>query len=98
MRRFAIAAALPLALLAGACDSNDNDFEPLLAVDTLEIVAPTAGSNLPTAVDITALSGVIFGGRFPEEREDAGEWDLTLRLVDGELHFVPAGQFGIRGQ
>ena len=96
MRRFAIAAALPVALLFGACDSNNSDFDPLLAVDTFEIVAPTAGSSLPTAVDITALSGVIFGGRFPEELEDAGEWDLALRLVNGELQFVPAGSIGIQ--
>ena len=95
MRRLAIAAALPLALLLGASDSNDTSFDPLLAVDTFEIAAPTAGSALPTAVDITALSGVVFGGRFPEQLADAGEWDLALRLVGGELQFVPAGKIGI---
>ena len=95
MRSFAIAAALPLALLLGACESTDNTFDPLIATDTLEIVAPTAGSSLPTAVDITALGGSISGGRYPEEVGDAGEWDLALRLVGGQLQFVPAGKIGI---
>ena len=95
MRSFAIAAALPIALLLGACESNNNDFEPLLVVDTFEIAAPTAGGALPSAVDITALGGGIYGGRFPEEERDAGEWDLALRLVNGQLQFVPAGKIGI---
>jgi hypothetical protein len=96
VRSFAIAAAIPLALLFAACDSTDTTFDPVLVVDTVEIAAPTAGSGLPTAVDITALSGFdIIGGRYPEELRDAGEWDFALRLVNGELQFVPAGAIGV---
>jgi hypothetical protein len=95
VRSFAIVAAIPLALLFAACDSTGTDFDPLIATDTIELAAPTAGSGLPSAVDITALSGFIVGGRYPEEISDAGEWDLALRLVGGELQFVPAGSIGI---
>ena len=95
MRSFAIVAALPVALLLAACEGTDNTFDPQIATDTIEIAAPTAGSSLPTAVDITALSGVVFGGRYPEELADAGEWDIALRLVNGQLQFVPASKIGI---
>jgi len=96
VRSFAIVAALPLALLFAACDSNNGEIEPLLVTDTFDLAAPTAGSALPTAIDITALGGfAIVGGRYPEELNDAGEWDFAVRLVGGELQFVPAGAIGI---
>jgi hypothetical protein len=95
VRSFAIVAALPLAFLFAACDSTGTDLDPLLALDTIELAAPTAGSGLPSALDITAAGGFIVGGRYPEELSDAGEWDFALRLVGGELQLVPAGSIGI---
>lgn len=95
MRSLAIVAAIPVALLFGACESTGTSFEPMLVTDTIELATPTANSSLPTAVDITATTGAIVGGRYPEELRDAGEWDLTLRLVGNELRFVPAGSVGI---
>ena len=94
MRRFALALSLPLVFLLAACE-GDNQLEPLLATDTLELVTPSASSNLPTALDATAVSGFVLGGRFPEQESDAEEWDLALRLVNGQLAFVPAGKIGI---
>src|SRR4051812_17027307 len=86
VRSFAIVAAIPLALLFAACDSNGGEIEPVLVTDTFDIAAPTAAGSLPTAIDITALGGFsIVGGRYPEEVNDAGEWDLAVRLVGGEL-------------
>src|SRR5690349_24647789 len=88
VRSFAIIAALPLALFFAACDSGGNEIEPVLVTDTFDLAAPTAGSARPTAIDITALGGfAIVGGRYPEELNDAGEWDFALRLVGGELQF-----------
>ena len=94
MRRFALALSLPLALLFGGCE-GENQLQPLLATDTVELVAPTASSNLPTALDASAVTGFILGGRYPEQESHAEEWDLAVRFVGGQLTFVPAGKIGI---
>lgn len=95
MRSLGVITAIPVAFLLAACESTDTNFDPLLVTDTIELVTPTANSALPTAVDITALSRVIVGGRYPEELADAGEWDFALRREGSELHFVPAGKIGV---
>ncbi|MBW3628508.1 MAG: hypothetical protein KY464_04340 [Gemmatimonadetes bacterium] len=95
MRSFALIAAIPAAFLLAACESTNTNLDPMLVTDTIELVTPTANSTLPTAVDITALARVIVGGRYPEELNDAGEWDFALRRVGSELQFVPAGKIGV---
>lgn len=92
-------AALPLFLtvvLATACDDPSGfRVEPLITTDTIEVAAPTAGSELPTAIDVTSSGGLIGGGRFPERQEHAERWDLAVRIRDGQLVFVPAGALGL---
>lgn len=81
----------------GAC-SDDPFFrrDPVLATDTIEVAAPTAANtDLPTAIDLTTNGFVIAGVRFPERPADAQQWDLSIRLEDGELVFKPVGAFGI---
>lgn len=95
MRRIALALSLPLALLLGACEGDNNLPDPLLVTDTVELTTPTSASSLPTALDASAAGGVMIPGRYPEEEVDAEEWDLALRFAGGELTFVPAGKIGI---
>ena len=97
MRRFALALSLPFALLFGACEGDDGLADAVIVTDTVELATPTSAlQDLPTALDANAATGVLIAGRFPEEEVDAEEWDLALRLVAGELVFVPAGKVGIR--
>ena len=96
MRRFHRFSPIILsAALASACESNDFNIDPLLATDTIELATPTSRVALPTAVDLTATDGFISGGRFPERVQDAEQWDLALRQVDGQLRLVPAGSIGL---
>lgn len=85
-----------VALAATGCDDTTNfNIDPLLATDTVEIAAAGVPGGLPSALDVTATSGVIFGGRFPEREEDAEQWDVALRLRGGSLFFVPAAALGL---
>lgn len=83
-----------LALLP-ACDLSTGTGDLYLTTDTLEIAAPTADRELPSAIDVSAYSGVMGGERFPEYVEDAENWDLAVRLVDGELVLAPAEALGL---
>jgi hypothetical protein len=97
--RYVIPAALAALVAAlGACD-NPNDFllDPAIVTDTVTLVAPSVGSDLPSALDITAVGSPRHGARFPEQLGDAGQWDLALRLRDGQLVFLPAGAVGSAG-
>ncbi len=84
--------ALSCAVLAAACDDpNAGLLDPALVTDTVHVSAPTAtGASVPSALDLTSLAL-----RFPEQAADAANWDLALRVRDGQLVFVPAGFFGI---
>lgn len=85
--------ALSFAVLAAACeDPNAGLLDPALVTDTVLVSAPTAtGASVPSALDLSALTL-----RFPEQATDAANWDLALRVRDGQLVFLPAGYFGIR--
>jgi hypothetical protein len=86
---------IPLVFLSAACEPTNPNLLPLLARDTIELTTPTSALTIPTAVDITPIGGEIIGGRWPEQLFDAGEFDLALRLVQGQLAFAPAGSLGI---
>lgn len=94
-------AALPLFLtlvLASACeDTSGFTVDPLISSDTVELAAPTSGSALPTALDVTSSGGFIGGGRHPELQSDAERWDLAIRDRDGVLVFVPSTALGLSG-
>lgn len=82
--------------LASACDGGTGyRIEPLITSDTVDLAAPGSATGLPTAVDVTSTSGIIAGGRFPERQQDAEQWDLAIRVRDGQVVFVPAGALGL---
>lgn len=90
---------LPLFLtifLAAACeDTSGFRVDPLISNDTIEVAAPTSGTSLPTAIDVTATGGRIGGGRFPERQIDAERWDVAIRVRNGALVFVPSSALGL---
>ncbi|HET6764848.1 MAG TPA: hypothetical protein VFH27_14285 [Longimicrobiaceae bacterium] len=93
--RFAIAASVALfgALALGACNDSTGVQDGVVSRDTVMLAAPTVDSvALPSALDLT-LSGA---GRFPERSSDAGQWDVALRLVAGQLYLRPASGTGTR--
>lgn len=96
MRRYSYLPTILLAALLSACEGDDYNIDPLIASDTLDLAAPTSGTGLPSALDITAVgSANDAGGRYPERVEDAEQWDLAVRFVGGQLMLVPAGQVGV---
>jgi len=86
--------AFLFAALLGACEETDYNIDPLIATDTVELAVPTSNTGLPSALDIPAV-GTAVAGRYPERAQDAEAWDLALRVVNGQLALVPAGQIGI---
>lgn len=95
-----LALALLGAIVAAGCDDSTGlDITPILVSDTVTIAAPTPqNEGRPTAMDISGDGAFGIGGpRFPEEISDALAWDLTLRLVDGQLYLLPQGAVGIAG-
>jgi hypothetical protein len=86
-----------LASLAGCDDPNAFRIDPILAYDTVEVVAPLPGNvGLPTALDVTGDgAGGVRGGRFPELPRDAEQWDFLVRIRDGELVLIPARAAGV---
>lgn len=88
-----------LALVVTGCEDPAGwQVDPLLATDTVDLVAPTAPEtlrHLPTALDVVAQGGIIVGGRHPERVADAEEWDFVVRVRDGALVLVPAGALGM---
>lgn len=95
MRRLALALLVVALVPLAACEGDEFNIDPLLTTETFELTAPSPNSALPTALDITAIGGDIGGGRFPELEEDAGEWDLALRLRQGQLVLAPASALGL---
>jgi hypothetical protein len=82
--------------LASACDGGTGyRIEPLITSDTVDLAAPGSSADLPTALDVTSTGGFIAGGRFPERQQDAEQWDLAIRVRDGQVVFVPAGALGL---
>lgn len=87
--------ALAAVLLTACDDPNDGLFQPIIREDTVNLAAPLIDPDIPTALDIAyATSGI--RARYPELVADAQEWDIAIRLEDGELRFVPAGVFGFQ--
>lgn len=85
-----------VAAATAACNDTNFRIDPLLAHGEVTVAAPVPGNEaLPTALDVTASSFVIRGGRFPERSSDAEQWDFAVRIRDGELTLVPAAMFGI---
>lgn len=90
--RFRIAALvllLPLASVLAACDDPFGGQELLLATDTLTLAAPSVDSvRLGSAIDLLRGNAVVF----PERISDAfpqSNWDLALRVADGQLLLRP---------
>ena len=76
---------LPLPLYAGACEDPFGE-DLILQSDTVRLAAPTVDSSrIGSAVDLANANLV----RFPERPVDALQWDLALRLRDGELFLRP---------
>ena len=90
-----IAAAALTCLAAGlsACDDNPFLAEILLTRDTVLIAAPTAGADLPSAIDLVRQNRVNFTRR-PETLQDAQVWDFALRDAGGSLVLRPYQPIG----
>ncbi len=96
MRHFAVLCLVASALPAAACNSTDFRIDPLLYTDTFEIAVPAdENAVLPSALDVTVLSGAIRGGVFPERASSAGEWDFALRRGPAGLMLVPGAVLGL---
>lgn len=95
MRSLVLCGLVLLAGLSAGCEGNDFRIDPLLSTDTLVLAAPTSATDLPSALDLTPEGAMVDRVRFPERLQDAELWDLALRVVDGRLSFVPAGQVGL---
>lgn len=95
MRLPLIAAAALTCLAAGlsACDDNPLLAEILLTRDTVLIAAPTAGTGLPSAIDLVRQNRVNFV-RHPETLQDAQVWDFALRDTGAGLVLRPFQQIG----
>ena len=98
MRKYLVLLALSLLAPLGACDDGTNfRIDPILASDTVELAVPGVSADAPTALDVTAVGGIIFGGRFPERQTDAESFDFVLRRRGGELVLVPGSVLGLLG-
>lgn len=91
-------ALLALALTLGACgDSTGIGARPEVVEDTILLAAPLpANADVPSALDVTpaAFGATIGGGRFPERPTDAEQWDVAVRVRDGELVLAPPAALG----
>ena len=98
MRAGRLFLALSFAVALGACNDTTGIGEVTILEDTVVLAAPSAAAadTLPTALDVTVgvLGGSIGGGRFPERVADVEQWDLALRVRDGELRFFPPRALG----
>lgn len=96
LSRYLVFCLVPVLVLSACDDPFLSQLEPLIATDTVELAIPTAvQTGLPSALDITALGGLVRGGRFPERADDADlGWDLTVRIRDGQIVFVPSSALG----
>lgn len=82
----------PLTGLAACDDPVGFRNDAVVVTDTVLLAAPSAErADIPSALDVTVSPvGAIGGGRFPERPADAQQWDLAVRLRDGDLVFLPA--------
>jgi hypothetical protein len=87
------------AITVGCDDSTGLNITPVLVSDTVTFAAPAPQTEgMPTAIDITGDGAFGIGGpRHPERVSEALAWDLTLRLIGGELFLLPQGAVGITG-
>ena len=85
-------ALLAGALLAACDDPFDSYYPPVIASDTVALAVPSDSSSLPSALDLTAPSGNLGGGRYPERLADATlGWDFALRRHNGGLALLAGG-------
>ena len=83
-------------MFIGGCDDPSAfEINPVIVEDTIELAIPGSPAMLPSAIDLVATGDSILGGRFPERVADATQWDLALRLRDGELALVPSSALGL---
>ncbi|MBW3656032.1 MAG: hypothetical protein KY444_07980 [Gemmatimonadetes bacterium] len=93
----ALVLVLPFAGALSACEGNSLFGEPRLRADTVSLAAPTSASTLPTAIDLVPQGLPAPLETFPETTADAGRYDVTVRLVAGQLvlrPFVPVEGVG----
>jgi len=78
---FALLLTLPLAAALSACEGDSFLTDATVVRDSVELAAPTATVDLPSALDFTnAGAGIAL--RRPERTEDAQQWDLALRRTE----------------
>ena len=104
MVRVIPAAAVLLSLAAAAaglsgCDDNSMFAEARIITDTVTIAVPGSPSGLHSALDLVREAPPFALLRRPERTEDAQQWDLALRRVEGGLALRPysAPGSGLRG-
>lgn len=91
--------ALFFAVALGACNDSTGLGNVDIVEDTVLLAAPSlaAADTLPSALDVASggfgAEGV-GGGRFPERVADVENWDVALRIRDGELRFFPPRALG----
>lgn len=101
MRLFRLALALPLlaaaALSLPACDDPTGFGRAVIVTDTVTLGAPSvAADTVPSALDVFSRDQItIGGGRFPERPLQSEEWDVTLRLRNGQFQLLPRGAVGV---
>jgi hypothetical protein len=87
--------AFSVMVVAAGCDNGLIVNYPSLVTDTITLYAPaTQNAGRGTAMDISSDRAFgIAGLRFPEKPSQAGQWDLTLRVIDNSIYLVPQGAF-----
>jgi predicted small secreted protein len=95
--RFALALPLAAALSLAACDDPTGFGRAVIVTDTLTLGVPSvAPDTMPSALDVFSRDQInVGGGRFPERPAEAEEWDVTLRLRNGQLQLLPRGALGL---
>jgi hypothetical protein len=101
--RIVLFCLLPTVVLSGCEDPFWARMEPLIATATVDLGVPGSmqeqQQEMPSAMDITALGGVVQGGRFPERAEDADRgWDFAVRRRNGQLTLVPSNALGVQSR
>jgi hypothetical protein len=85
---------IPSAVVLSGCEDPFNLGDPVLALDSLRLAAPTSQVNIPTAVDINNGNAL----RRPEQPSESSAWDFQLRQNGSSFSLVPFGTLGrLRG-
>jgi hypothetical protein len=85
---------IPSAVVLSGCEDPFNLGDPVLALDSLRLAAPTSQVNIPTAVDVNNGNAL----RRPELPSESSAWDFQLRQNGSSFSLVPFGTLGrLRG-